>query len=132
MIFRRKKSPAPPPVSTPPPAAPASDVALREPGSPRKKILVVDDDPVIRQTLSLKLKSKGYDVVTASEGAEAISAVRDEKPDLMLMDICFPPDVASGGNVPWDGFTLTQWLRHVGGAAKIPTILMSGVEQANY
>src|SRR5689334_7084489 len=130
MIFRRKKSPAP--VATPPTIPPATNVTVREPGTPRKKILVVDDDPVIREALSMKLKSKGYDVVTACEGAEAISAVRDERPDLMLMDICFPPDVAAGGSVPWDGFTLTQWLRHVGGAAKIPTILMSGVVQTDF
>src|SRR5438445_484657 len=65
-----------------------------------KKILVVDDDAIMRKTISLKLEAEGYAVVTAADGSEAIKCVREEKPDLILMDILFPPDVAHGGGVP--------------------------------
>src|SRR5437773_11788864 len=59
----------------------------------RKKILVVDDDRVILKALSIKLNAKGYDVLTATDGSEAVTAVRTHKPDLILLDISFPPDL---------------------------------------
>ncbi|MEI9865127.1 MAG: response regulator [Limisphaerales bacterium] len=66
-----------------------------------KRILIVDDNEVILKTVSLKLQGAGYKVVTALDGAEAVAAVRREAPDLILLDISFPPDV---GGVEWDGF----------------------------
>src|SRR5258708_5989267 len=68
------------------------------------KILIVDDDAVIRKALTLKLESHGYAVAAAVDGADALRALRDENPDLVLLDINFPPDVAHGGGIPWDGF----------------------------
>jgi CheY-like chemotaxis protein len=92
----------------------------------RKKILVVDDNPVIVTALSLKLTSAGYDVVAATDGSEAVSAVRKEKPDLILLDISFPPDVAHGGGVPWDGFIIIEWLRRIDEAKNVPVIVITG------
>src|SRR5213594_4756279 len=76
-----------------------------------KKILIVDDSIVILKTLSMKLKSSGYQVLTAADGATAVSTVRRERPDLILLDITFPPDVAHGGGVAWDGFLIISWLQ---------------------
>ncbi len=90
----------------------------------RKKILVVDDDAVILKALAFKLTSQGYDVLTATEGAEAVSVVRRTKPDLILLDVSFPPD--SGHSVAWDGFKIMQWLGRVEEAAKIPIIVITG------
>jgi CheY-like chemotaxis protein len=98
----------------------------------RKKILVVDDNPVIVRTLSLKLTSAGYDVVSATDGSEAVSAVRKEKPNLILLDIAFPPDVAHGGGVPWDGFLIIEWLRRIEEAKSIPVIVITGSETEKY
>jgi CheY-like chemotaxis protein len=92
----------------------------------RKKILVVDDNPVIVSTLLLKLTSAGYDVIAATDGSEAVSAVRKEKPDLILLDISFPPDVAHGGGVPWDGFIIIEWLRRIDEAKNTPVIVITG------
>ncbi len=103
-----------------------------QPVEPRRKILVIDDDPVILKTLSLQLQSKGYQVVTASEGSEAIGAVREEQPDLMLMDVDFPPDVAHGGGIPWNGFLLAEWLRSINGAGNVPIIVISGNDRLEY
>ena len=89
------------------------------------KILVVDDNEVIVKTLSLKLKGAGYQVATAQDGAEAMSVVRMEKPDLILLDITFPPDVAG---VPWDGFRIMEWLHRVDESRKIPIIIITGGE----
>jgi CheY-like chemotaxis protein len=98
----------------------------------RKKILVVDDNPVIVTALSLKLKSAGYDVIQATDGSEAVSAVRKQKPDLILLDISFPPDVAHGGGVPWDGFIIIEWLRRIEEAKNVPVIVITGSDTQKY
>ena len=54
------------------------------------KILVVDQDPVIVTTLRTFLEGKGYDVVTASDGVEAVESVRHEQPKVVLLDIHTP------------------------------------------
>jgi len=97
-----------------------------------KKILVVDDSIVILKTLSMKLKSSGYHVLTAADGATAVSTVRRERPDLILLDITFPPDVAHGGGVPWDGFLIINWLRRMDEAKDIPIILITGTDPAQF
>ncbi len=55
-----------------------------------KKILIVDDEPGIRMVLSLKLEGKGYAVLTAQDGAEAVQMARQENPDLILLDVNMP------------------------------------------
>jgi CheY-like chemotaxis protein len=98
----------------------------------RKKILVVDDDAVIVSGLSAKLKAGGYDVVAAADGSEAVSTTRREKPDLIILDITFPPDVAHGGGVAWDGFLIIQWLRRLEEGRNVPIIIITGGEAEKY
>ena len=98
----------------------------------KKKILVVDDNQVILKTISLKLESHGYDVRTAEDGAGAVSVTRKEKPDLILLDLSFPPDVGNGGGVPWDGFLIMQWLRRLDEAKHIPIIVVTGGDPVKY
>jgi CheY-like chemotaxis protein len=93
-----------------------------------KKILIVDDDLVIRATTSFKLKSKGYVVTTALDCSEALAMVRDDCPDLILLDIMFPPDVAHGGGVAWDGFLIMSWLRQFREGRNIPIIIITGLD----
>ncbi|HWX21341.1 MAG TPA: response regulator [Candidatus Binatia bacterium] len=92
----------------------------------RKKILVVDDDAVVQRALSVKLHAAGYDVLVANDGAEAMGSVRQNRPDLILLDVIFPPDVAHGGGVSWDGFLLLAWLRRMDEARDIPVVMISG------
>ena len=54
------------------------------------KILVVEDDPNLLETLKYNLRKEGYDVVTASDGEQAIAVARREKPDLIILDIMLP------------------------------------------
>jgi two-component system KDP operon response regulator KdpE len=102
-----------------------NNLNIQPPGAPIKKILVVDDNVIIVQTLSLKLKGAGYQVFTAMEGSEAVSAARKEHPDLILMDLNFPPDL---GPVPWDGYRLMEWLHRLDSAKMIPIIVITGSE----
>lgn len=96
----------------------------------RKKILVVDDDAVVVKSLTMKLSSKGYVVATANDASEAVAAVRTEKPDAIILDVNFPPDVAHGGLVPWDGFRVMEWLKRVGDEKPAPIIIVTGSESA--
>ncbi|HVU28637.1 MAG TPA: response regulator [Verrucomicrobiae bacterium] len=90
----------------------------------KKKILVVDDNEIVVKTTTMKLQGAGFDVATALDGAEGVAAVRKEKPDLILLDINFPPDVTS---VPWDGFRIIEWLNRVDDKKRTPIIIISGV-----
>ena len=94
----------------------------------QKKILIVDDNRILLKTDSIKLRAHGYHPLTALDGGEAISTVRRERPDLILLDINFPPDVAHGGGVSWDGFQVLAWLRRLEGSRNAPVILMSGAD----
>ena len=94
-----------------------------------KKILVVDDNEIILKTVSLKLQGVGYQVFTALDGSEAVSAARKEHPDLILLDIGFPPAV---DGVPWDGFRVMEWLRRLDTGKKIPIIIITGSEDPKY
>jgi CheY-like chemotaxis protein len=98
----------------------------------RKKILVVDDSPLILKVMSMKLTANGYDVVTAEDGATAVSTARKERPDLILLDLSFPPDVAHGGGVAWDGFLIMNWLRRLEEAKDIPIVVITGGEPAQF
>ncbi len=95
-----------------------------------KKILIVDDSVVILKTLSTKLRANGYQVFTAMDGSEGVSTVRRERPDLILLDINFPPDVGHGGGVPWDGFLIMNWLRRMDEALHTPIIIITGTDPA--
>jgi CheY-like chemotaxis protein len=61
------------------------------------RLLVVDDDNVYRQFLSMALELSGYSVQTAGNGAQAISILQDVSPDLVLLDLSMP--VVSGWDV---------------------------------
>ena len=54
------------------------------------KILIVDDDPDIRDVLTTVLEVQGYQVLTASDGIEGLATLKAEKPDLMILDLLMP------------------------------------------
>ena len=67
-----------------------------------KKILLVDDDPDIRDVLTVILESRGYQIVTARDGIEGLAALRAENPDLMIVDLLMPK---------MDGFAMLKELQ---------------------
>ncbi len=67
-----------------------------------KKILLVDDEPSILLSLEYLMEQEGYDVLTATDGDEALHSVREELPDLILLDIMMPKR---------DGFEVCQTIR---------------------
>jgi two-component system response regulator AtoC len=74
------------------------------------KILVIDDDASICETLFIYLSEEGYDVITAGTGAEGINAFKLHKVDLVLLDIRLP-DI--------NGFTVLRNLKIIDKNAKV-------------
>lgn len=91
-----------------------------------EKILVVDDSVVVVKALELKLAAAGYTVSTAVDGGGALSVIRQNRPDLIVLDINFPPDVDHGGGIAWDGFLIMQWLGRIEETKSIPIIVITG------
>jgi CheY-like chemotaxis protein len=58
--------------------------------SEQKLILVVDDDPDLVEAVSLKLESLSYRVAKAYDGVEAMEKIKEEKPDLVILDVMMP------------------------------------------
>lgn len=125
MIFRRKQKPKPANFDR------ASECAPEplEPSTAARKVLLVDDDAVVLKALSMKFKAKGYRVIIARDSSEALSARRNEKPDVILLDVNFPPDI---GGLDWNGFQLAEWFRRMEADRKVPTIVMSASDRADY
>lgn len=76
-----------------------------EPAVSEARLLVVDDEPNIRDLLASSLRFAGYDVLSAGDGTEALRLATAEKPDLIILDVMLPD---------MDGFTVTRKLRSSG------------------
>ena len=73
--------------------------------APRRRILVVDDEPSIVDAVGTSLRYEGFDVKEASSGRDALAAALDERPDLIVLDIMLPD---------LDGLEVTRRLRQDG------------------
>jgi CheY-like chemotaxis protein len=108
------------------------EVASKPVGPHIPKILVADDNVVVLKTVAIKLKSVGYEVRTAMDGSTAISCVRRERPDLIILDIDFQPDVARAGAIAWDGFLILDWLRRIDEVRETPIIFITSMESPKF
>ncbi|MCO5051960.1 MAG: response regulator [Verrucomicrobiae bacterium] len=95
----------------------------------KKKILIVDDDPVVQQAMAITLKTRGYEVLTASDAAEGVNIARTQRPDAILLDINFPNDF---GSVAWDGLRILEWLKRIDEAAKTPVFIITAGNPDKY
>ncbi len=56
----------------------------------RQRILVVDDDPSLAEMLTIVLRGEGFDTAVIGDGTQALTAVRELRPDLVLLDLMLP------------------------------------------
>jgi len=56
----------------------------------KKSILVVDDEPDVRESVRIMLEINGYDVIEAIDGDDCLRKIKEKKPDLILLDIMMP------------------------------------------
>lgn len=125
--FRRLFSKAAPaPQVAPVTPAPAPVAAAKKPAR-NQKVLVVDDDPLFLKIASIQLENEGFAVLTAKDGCEAIEIARKQNPNLMVLDVNLPQDVAG---VPWDGFRVISWMQRFDSLKNIPIVMTSGGDPA--
>jgi DNA-binding response OmpR family regulator len=85
-----------------------------------KKILVVEDDRFLRELIKRKLVGENFEVREAFDGEEALRKVKEEKPDLILLDLILPSI---------DGFEVLARLKEDPNFAPIPVIILSNLGQ---
>ena len=85
-----------------------------------KKILVVDDEPNLVMVVSSRLKSAGFEVISAGDGQAGLEMAKKEKPDLIILDLMLPK---------LDGFKVCGLLKNDTRYSKIPVILFSAKAQ---
>ena len=91
-----------------------------------RKILVIDDNPIIQRAVYFALRDKGFLVLMSGTISEALTLIRQQKPALVLLDLNFPADAADFGGSAWDGFAVLEWLRRTGDSKHLPIVILSG------
>ncbi len=81
-----------------------------------RKILVVDDEAVLVETIAYNLEQAGYQVLTAADGGSALEAARRETPDLVILDLMLPE---------MDGLEVCRQLRREHNTATIPIMMLT-------
>jgi DNA-binding response OmpR family regulator len=85
----------------------------------KPRVLVVDDESDFIQLLKYNLENQGFDILTATDGVQALNAARRELPDVVLMDLMLPD---------LDGFSVCEILHSQPSTAKIPIIVVSALD----
>lgn len=80
------------------------------------RILIVEDEQILRETLAYNLSVEGYDVLTSDDGEEALEFIRNEVPDLVILDVMLPT---------LDGLTVCRRVRKDPVVAHIPIIMLT-------
>jgi two-component system, OmpR family, response regulator MprA len=85
--------------------------------TPKSRVLVVDDDKAVRESLRRSLEFNGYDVALAGDGAEALAGIAAHKPDVVVLDVMMPR---------LDGLETTKALRAAGN--DVPIIVLTALD----
>ncbi|MBD3282493.1 MAG: response regulator [Candidatus Portnoybacteria bacterium] len=84
-----------------------------------KKILFVEDEPSLQKAMKEVLVQEGFDILTADNGEEGIVQAKENKPDLILLDLILPKK---------DGFTVLEELKKGEDTKDIPVIVLTNLE----
>jgi len=87
---------------------------------PKKTILIIEDDKFLRELIARKLLEEDYEISEAIDGEEGIKKVKEEKPDLVLLDLILPGI---------DGFEVLSRMKEDPVLAQIPVIILSNLGQ---
>ncbi len=86
----------------------------------KKKVMIVEDDTVLANALSLALQNEGYELSLATDGEEAERMIKQEKPDLILLDLLLPIK---------NGFEVLKVMRQNPDTKDISVIILTNFEQ---
>jgi len=84
----------------------------------KKKILVVEDDPMISSMYKTKFEVDGFEVFTADNGATGLELAKKEKPDIVMLDIILPQ---------LDGFSVLEQIKQDKATKSIPVIMLTNL-----
>jgi CheY-like chemotaxis protein len=90
---------------------------------PLHKVLVIDDNPIILRAVYFALRDKGCSVLMCGDVTGAMRHIRQERPELIVLDIHFPPE--SGLDGERDGFWALNWMRQLKESQDTPVIMIS-------
>ena len=85
-----------------------------------KNVLIVEDDKILRELVSQKLEKENYKILTAIDGEEGLKKIKEEKPDLVLLDLILPGI---------DGFEVLERIKQDTEINKIPIVILSNLGQ---
>src|SRR3989338_3510951 len=86
----------------------------------KKKIMIVDDEPDILKTLKMFFEGEGFEVVTASDGTEALEMIHRDQPDIVVLDIMLPKT---------DGYKVCRMLKFDKKYSRLPVIIFTAKAQ---
>ena len=86
------------------------------------KILIVDDEKDIVETLSFMLQAKGYEIISAYDGEEGLKLAKEEKPNLIILDVMMPKI---------NGYKICRLLKYDAKYKNIPIIMVTARSQDN-
>ena len=89
----------------------------------KRHVLVIDDDAVVGRSFDRVLSNKGYEVDTALNGEEGLKLVKEEKPDLVILDVLMPKQ---------SGIRLYRELKTVKAFQNIGVIMLSGIAKKTF
>lgn len=85
----------------------------------KKKVCIVDDDPSVREIYLMKFNQEGFDVSLATDGAEGLRVIREERPDIVLLDLQMPVK---------NGIEVLEELHRDEELRKIPVIVLTNID----
>ncbi|MGB0757020.1 MAG: response regulator transcription factor [Patescibacteria group bacterium] len=86
----------------------------------KTKVLIVEDEETLSQMYSIKFEKEGYDVVTAGDGEVGFISAKQDKPDIILLDIILPK---------MDGFMVLEQLKNEESTKDMPVIMLTNLGQ---
>ena len=86
-----------------------------------KKVLIIDDDVELVESMANLLEAKGYTVFTASNGEEGVEAAKEHLPDLILLDVMM--------TTKDEGFNVARQLKTIDAVKGTPVVMVSGVRK---
>lgn len=93
---------------------------LQRPERQRRRILVVEDDPMIRELIVTRLELGGYQTFVAADGFQGLASLAEVRPAAMILDINMPR---------LDGFGMLRKMRESGALARTPTMVLTARNQ---
>ena len=87
-----------------------------------KKILLIEDEDMLRELITKRLTIGGYEIIQSTDGIGGLKAAQEQRPDLVLLDIVLPGI---------DGFEVLEKIKNDASLSRMPVVMLSNLSQKN-